>query len=339
MDGLKSALCGSFQTCRTLQPVWNKLRPFFFCLQRRWTSTKGSTSAFPPASSSTETESETVSCTAWSTTKWSRSSTPSGPCRTTTCKTTAVRTLHTESKRSPLASLHLVQAQTKRGGGEEADQLQVLRSPRWKGVQPVARHHHRHWGHSTRVVSLNSFIRLFASRPVRHSIWRLTLPLQVWFLHREPGRQQRQRLTDALQRCVRHQWVEAWSHAATHLQAVSHVLQLAGEWISLSLSVGWSELLIWWLTVGRRSLLWYREPSECPLPASTPTNWPFWWVRASTGNQMWSWTTCCSTSKLWFTSCLFCCLSFCCSVYVTRKNRLFSFHSLLLCVQCSSGAP
>lgn len=35
-----------------------------------------------------------------------------------------------------------------------------------------------------------------------------------------------------------HEWSEAWSRAETHLQAVSHVLQLAGVYVSTRLSCG-----------------------------------------------------------------------------------------------------
>lgn len=132
-----------------------------------------------------------------------------------------------KSQISPSAFWCSVQAQTERGGGEEAHQQQVLRLHRWEGVQPAARHRHRHRGHSTRVVSVSSFTRLSVGA-VLH-LMAATPVLKVRLLHCEPSRQHWQRLADTLQRHLRHQWPEARSHAAAHLQAVPHVLQLAGE--------------------------------------------------------------------------------------------------------------
>lgn len=65
------------------------------------------------------------------------------------------------AKLHPSICLCLSQAQTERGGGEEAGQWQVLCPPRREGVQPSTRHRHWHGGHSSRVVSSSSFARLF----------------------------------------------------------------------------------------------------------------------------------------------------------------------------------
>lgn len=87
---------------------------------------------------------------------------------------------------------------------------------------------------------------------------------QVWLLHREPGCPHWKRLPNPLQCCVWHQWTEAWSYAASYLQTVPHVLQLAGRlalnsfvnkcflmdgWTHMVSSHSWRNLMIWTLSV------------------------------------------------------------------------------------------
>lgn len=134
--------------------------------------------------------------------------------------------------------------------------------------------------------------------------------LKVRLLHRQPSRQQRERLADTLQRGVRHQRTEARPHAAAHLQAVPHVFQLAGKQNTSRVSsppppgseMSWcsSEPFNYdFMKIdGQLSLSCHRGPLECLPPASTPTNWLFLWAKASTRNQMSSWMTCCSTFEL-----------------------------------------